>query len=81
MQDQFCVWKIQISFFVGNAVLENELLKDKVLQEKVGISNLKLFQQYLKICVKLFSCQLFNQADATLAFPDSMLTGRSTPGS
>ena len=61
--------------------LHNSLLKESVLREKAGISNLMLVPQSVQILVKLFARQLSNQADAQVAFFDSILTAMLTPGS
>ena len=61
--------------------LQNTLLKEKVLREKAGISNLILLTRSVQILVEPFSMQLSNQADARVAFSDSILTARLTPGS
>ena len=61
--------------------LQNTLLKEKVLREKAGVSNLILLTRSVQILVEPFSRQLSNQADARVAFSDSILTAILTPGS
>ena len=68
--------KIQMSFLAS--WLQNTLLKENVLQEKAGISNLKLLPQSVRSCVRLSSRLLSVQADARAAYSDSTLTARVT---
>ena len=70
--------KIQMSFLWEASWLQNTLLKEKVLQEKAGISNLKLLPQSVRSCVRLSSRLLSVQADARAAYSDSTLTARLT---
>ena len=51
--------------------LHNTLLKEKVLREKAGISNLMLLPHSAQNLVKPFSRQLSSQTDVRVAFSDS----------
>ena len=58
--------------------MQNILLKEEVLQEKVAISNLKFSLQFVQNSMRLFVNLLLIRADARVMFSDSLLTVRLT---
>ena len=60
--------------------LRNTLLKEKVLQEKVGLSSLKLFPAFVQSSVRLSLRPLSIQTDERVGCPDSCLTARRSLG-
>ena len=63
---------------MGNSIqqLHNAFLKEKDLQEKVGISIWMLFIRSVKFLVKHFLRQLSNQTDARVVVSDTFLDVR-----
>ena len=61
--------------------LQNSLLKEKVLQEKDGVSSRMLLQESVQSSVRLSLKPLLIQADERVAFFDSLLIAKLTSGS
>ena len=72
--------KIQISLW-KMLWLQHTLLKEKVLQEKAGISKLMLLLQSVQSSVRHSLKPLLSQSDEGVAFFDSLLIARLTSGS
>ena len=76
----FVYGNFQISFFVVSATAANTLLKEKVFQEKDGISSRKSLQEFVQNSASPFLRPWSTRSDVGVGFPDSYLTARMSPG-